>query len=166
MNFLSSFVMFILLSSCKPSKIVSTKLSPPVFESASNLKPHMRFSHVPCGVACVRNTFASLGSELHCITETLFKSLQLYWTPQAAHHPITVLLLALAAVTVPRRDPPIVIFTRISVAERAHVRQCDSSLSLLWQDDPPEEVRALLHDLLAPHSFVDHNPASHCNSTR
>ena len=30
----------------------------------------------------------------------------------------------------------------------AHVRQCERSLSFHWHDDPPQQVRALLHNLL------------------
>ena len=45
----------------------------------------------------------------------------LQYRPQhAAHH-------HLHCFPVPRRDPPDVVFTRISVAMRAHVRQCDTS---------------------------------------
>ena len=33
------------------------------------------------------------------------------------------------------------------MAVRARVRQCDLSLPLDWHDDPPQDLRALLHDL-------------------
>ena len=46
------------------------------------------------------------------------------------------------------RVPPGGIFTRLSVAMRAHVRQCDPSLSLNGRNDPPQEDRALRHLLL------------------
>ena len=39
--------------------------------------------------------------------------------------------------SVPRRRPPDVVFKRVPVAMRAHVRQGDSSLSFNWHDDPP-----------------------------
>ena len=48
----------------------------------------------------------------------------------------------------PCRVPPDVISKRVSVAVWAHVRQCDPSLPFNWRDDPPQEIRALLLDLL------------------
>ena len=40
------------------------------------------------------------------------------------------------------------IATRFLVTVMAYVRQCDPSLSFDWHDDPPQEVRALMQDLL------------------
>ena len=57
--------------------------------------------------------------------------------------PPIALLLA-----VPRRNPPNVVFKRESVTTWAYVRQSDSNLTFDWHDDPPQEVRALLQNLL------------------
>ena len=57
---LGTFVLLSLLCSCKPSKIVSTKLSPPACKLGSSLRSHKRFSRAPWNGAWERNTFASL----------------------------------------------------------------------------------------------------------
>ena len=46
------------------------------------------------------------------------------------------------------RDPPNMVFQWGTVAVRAQVRHCDSSLSSDWRDDAPQVVRASEHDLL------------------
>ena len=53
---------------------------------AKSLRAPTRCSHAPCGGAWARNTFASLGSALSCVTKTPFGFLQLYWPPHAAPH--------------------------------------------------------------------------------
>ena len=52
------------------------------------------------------------------------------------------------ASSVPRRNPPDVVFKRILMTVRAHVRQRGSSLPSDRRDDPPQEARALLQGLL------------------
>ena len=52
-----------------------------------------------------------------------------------------------AALPVPRRDTPHVVFKQESVAMRAYVRQGDPSLIFVWYDDPPQEVCAFLQHL-------------------
>ena len=49
-----------------------------------------------------------------------------------------------------RCTPPISIYPSIGNKWQcgAHVRQCERSLSFHWHDDPPQQVRALLHNLL------------------
>ena len=58
-----------------------------------------------------------------------------------------MLLLSVVAVTVSRRYPPDVIQGE-AVAMRADVRHCNSSHSVHWSDDPPQEVHALSQDFL------------------
>ena len=41
-----------------------------------------------------------------------------------------------------QKIPPDVVFQRVPVSVRAHIRQGDSSLSFDWHDDPPQEVRS------------------------
>ena len=106
-----------LLCSCKPSKIVSTKLPPPACKFVNILRAHMRCSHGPCGGAWARNTFVFRGSELSCTTKTLLGCLHLYWkTP-----PITLLLPALGAVHGAPSKTPDVIFKRVSAFVRDHL---------------------------------------------
>ena len=62
--------------------------------------------------------------------------------------PVALLLLHPAAVVVPYSYPPDVALQRVTRTVRARVRRCDSSLPFLWHDDLPEEVRALLKNLL------------------
>ena len=66
---------------------------------------------------------------------------------------------------VPRRDPPDVIFTRMSVAMRAHVRQCGTSLPIDWHNDPPQDAHALLHISAARYYFAGRPPASRRGGT-
>ena len=49
--------------------------------------------------------------------------------------------------SVPRRDPPNVVFKRETVAMRVYTRQGDTSLTFDWHDDPLQEVRALARNI-------------------
>ena len=51
-------------------------------------------------------------------------------------------------VVFPPRDPPNVVFQRETVAVRAKVGHCDSTLSSNWCEDAPQAISALGHDLL------------------
>ena len=84
-------------------------------------------SHTPCGGACDRKTFASRRSVLSCGTKILFGFLQSYWPPLAAHDQLHCFFLVDA--TMPRRDPPNVVFQRVPMTVRAHVRQCEPTRS-------------------------------------
>ena len=90
----------------------------------------IKLSQTPCGAACARNTSASRRSVLSCPPIVLATTCR---TPPAALL-LPVLLMRPTSV--------------ISVTMRTHVRQCDPSLPLDWNDDPPQEVRALLQDHL------------------
>ena len=91
----------------------------------------------------LQNTFASLWPRLSCIT----RNFQLKWVPHAGNHQPALPSSLLTSVFVPHRDPPGAIFKRVSVTMRAHVRPCDPALSFNWHDDPPQEIRTLLHNL-------------------
>ena len=60
--------------------------------------------------------------------------------------PQVALLHLLVAVL--RRDPPDCLHTGSDDSEGTQTRQCDPSLPLHWHDDPPQEVCALLQNLL------------------
>ena len=63
---------------------------------------------------------------LSCIFKTSFGILQSYWPPHARAPPVALLLLLLlATVAVPYRDPPDVVSTRVAMTVKTHVRQCD-----------------------------------------
>ena len=76
-----------LLCSCKTSKIVPTKLLPPACKLASNLRAHVRFTHGFEKKA--RNSFASLGSALSCVTKTLFGVPQERLVAECREPPVT-----------------------------------------------------------------------------
>ena len=116
MNLLGSFVTSNLLCSCKLSKIVSTKLSPPACKLANNLGAHTRDPRMHPAVDAKHRV--SSGS-----------------VPLCHQHSVRVPPIVLAAAC---RAPPValfysrlppkppgVIFRRVAVAMRAHVRQCD-----------------------------------------
>ena len=49
-------------------------------------------------------------------------------------------LLSVVAISVSRRYQPDIVIQRETVAVLANVRQSDSSHSVDWRDDPPQEV--------------------------
>ena len=58
------------------------------------------------------------------------------------------------------RTPPVAALLLSGVAMRANMRQSDSSHSIDWRDDPPQEVRAFpqnfLHSAQTPDSILRH----------
>ena len=75
--------------------------------------------------------------------------LWLFWPPHATHDMLYVcFFMFLPTITVFPRDPPDVMFKWETMATKAHVRQCHSSLPLDGRDDPPQEACALLQDRL------------------
>ena len=81
----SSFVIFNLPCSCKPSKIVSTKLSEPICKLVSNSRARKILART-LRRRVGPNSFASLESALSCTTKTPFGSFPSHWPPQATHH--------------------------------------------------------------------------------
>ena len=55
----------------------------------------------------------------------------------------------------PRRNPPDVDLKRTAMTIRANVRQGDSSNSVDWCDDPPQEISALPQDVLCNAQVAD-----------
>ena len=60
------------LRSWKPSTSTSTGLQPPVCWFVKSLSVLTKLSHIPCGAACARKTFACRRSVLPCLTKILF----------------------------------------------------------------------------------------------
>ena len=149
MNLLSSFVSF------QPALLLQT-LKDHVHQADSS-RLLDRQQHEGTHEGSRTHTAAERGPEtpsprwgLCCLsmTKTLFRSFHLFWPPHAAHHQLHCFFSLLAAVAMLRWNPPNVIFTRCAVAMTAHARQCDPFLQVNWHDDPPQEVGALLHNLL------------------
>ena len=98
-----------------------------------------RSSRAPCGGAWARNIFGPAAVRAVLYDQDSVRVLpKLIWAP---HHHLHYL-------PVPRGQPPDVIFNWEAVAVTAHVRQCDPSLPSNWRPDPPQEVRALMQNLL------------------
>ena len=93
-------------------------VSPPAYLFAKSLRAPTRCSHAPCGGAWARNTFASLGSALSCVTKTPFGFLQLYWPPHAAPHQLHCFSSCFVDTHQMQSSIP------------RHARQCDPSLPL------------------------------------
>ena len=129
MKLLSSFVIFNLLCSSRPSKIVSTKRSAPVcvgqqFQSNRKILARtLEWSTTPKNLH-----LAWVHPVLYHQDSVRFGSFQLHCSWHAAHHQLHCFVQLLAAFTMRRRDPPGVIFKRVSVAVRAHHSICFFSL--------------------------------------
>ena len=87
MNFLSSSMILNLLGSWRP---LNEHLHRAViffsFWFPKSLRALTKLSHTPCGGACARKALASRRSALSGMTKILFRFLQSYWPPHAAHH--------------------------------------------------------------------------------
>ena len=131
------------LSCSKPGTIILTGLSPSFCWFAKSLSALIKLSHIPYGVTCARNTLAFRWSVLSCMT--------LWSVPSRCAGlrapPVAVLL------SVPRRDPPDAVFKRETSTRKTHVRQCDSSYSVTWCDDPPQDAPTLTHNILR-HAYM------------
>ena len=133
-----------LLCPCRPSKIVSTKLTARLQVGQKSLSTYespaltLRWRAGP-------NHLRLAGARSVLITD----SVRVLPTDVAAacRAAPAALFSPFTAVTVLHRDPPDVICKRVSVTMWGHARQCDPSLPLNGHDDPPH-IRALLQNLL------------------
>ena len=121
--------------------------------SGSVVRPHRRENELVSEDHPLLTTSAPSDDEWESLSafdrsEPLCNILEENLTAACRAPPVALLPLALAAVTMLRRDPPEVLFKRVSVTRRAQVRQRDPSLSFNWHDEPPQDIRAPLQNLL------------------